>query len=341
MIEVLDPRFDREPGYWATVRSRAGLRADWSWPVLTAQAWLARTPQLVTVFLDGGEPRGVVWAAWVTAGTRRYRFTAGRRGRVGFLDVRSPHNSAVPGWWFADYTPGERPGALRAYFAEYVAAMRRELGIGLRGLLVRQLAEVEVPEVAGRFRMVRPIEPVGFLDTDGHRGVDDWLATLAKKRRWELRKINRLVAEDPAIAVGVRTGVEEDPPTLTNLLRHNADKHQDVPIVPLPQFGASLATLLEEPDVRTVDYHDPITGRRLAVALVLDHPDWPVFRTWSALPVEDGGVRNLYLHVYGELASWSIAAGKRGVIVGKKMPKLKASLGARMVPQYAAAMPVR
>jgi hypothetical protein len=278
----------------------------------------------------------------VTSRTRRHRFGSSRRGgRVGFLDVRSPHNSAVPGWWFADYSPGERPGALREHFGEYVTAMRRELGIGFRGLLLRQLVAAEVPEVAGRFRMVRPIEPVGRLDTADHRCVDDWLATLAKKRRWELRKINRLVAEDPAIAVGVRTGAEEDPPALTKLLRHNADKHRDVPILPLPQFGASLARLLDEPDVQTVGYHDPITGRRLAVALLLDHPDWPVFRSWSALPVEDGGVRNLYLHVYGELARWSIATGKQGVIVGKKMPKLKASLGARMVPQYAAAVPVR
>lgn len=340
--EVLDPRFDQEPRYWARLRARAGLRADWSWPVLTAQAWLARTPQLVTVFLDGGEPCGVVWGAWVTAGTRRYRFAASRRGgRVGFLDVRSPHDSAVPGWWFAGYTPGERPGALRAHFAEYASVMRRELGIGLRALLVRQLAESEVAEVAGRFRKVRPIEPIGMLDTAGHRSRDDWLATLAKKRRWELRKIDRLVTENPAIEVVVRTGAEEDVVALTGLLRHNADKHKDVPILPLPQFGATLAELLAEPDVRTVAYHDPVSGRRLAVALVLDHPDWPVFRTWSALPVEDGGARNLYLHVYGELAHWSIGAGRQGVIVGKKMPKLKASLGARMVPQFAAVVPVR
>jgi hypothetical protein len=112
-------------------------------------------------------------------------------------------------------------------------------------------------------------------------------------------------------------------------------------ILPLPQFGDTLKELLAQPDVSTVDYHDPGTGHRKAVALLLDHPDWPVFRTWSALPIADGGARNLYLHVYGELARWSIATGKKGVIVGKKMPKLKASLGARMVPQYAAAIPLR
>jgi hypothetical protein len=331
-VEVLDPRFDAEPEYWRKLRAHAGLRADWSWPVLTAQAWLARTPQLVTVFLDRGEPRGVVWAAWVTARTRRSRFVATRRaGRLGFLDVRSPHNSALPGWWFADHVPGERPGALRALFAEYVAVMRRELGIGLRGLLVRQLGAPELPEVAGRFRLIRPIEPVGFLHTADCRERADWLATLAKKRRWELRKIDRLVAG--SLEVEVRPAGREDPLALAALLRHNLAKHRDVPILPLPQFAASLAPLLGEPDVRILTYRDPIADRRLAVALVLDHPDWPVFRTWSTLPVDE--VRNLYLHVYGELVGWSIATGKRGVVVGKKMPRLKASLGATMVPQFA------
>ncbi|MGH8966785.1 MAG: GNAT family N-acetyltransferase [Actinomycetes bacterium] len=339
-VEVLDPRVDPEPEYWAALRKRAGLRADWSWQVLAIQSWLARTPQLITVFLDGGEPRGVVWAAWVTAWTRRYRFTGRRHGGVGFLDVRSPHNSAVPGWWFADYAPGARPGQLRELFGEYVSAMRRELGIGLRGMLVRQLAEAELPEITGRFRKIRPIEPIGMLDTARHHGDADWLATLAKKRRWEMRKINRLVAEDPAIAVRVRAGADEDPVSLTRLLRHNSDKHQDVPILPLPQFGATLTALLSQPDVSTVDYHDPAAGRRVAVALLLDHPEWPVFRTWSALPVADGGARNLYLHVYGELARWSIATGKQGVVVGNKMPNLKASLCARMVTQFASSDPL-
>jgi hypothetical protein len=338
MIEVLDPRFDQEPGYWAALRAQAGLRADWSWPVLSTQAWLARTPQLVTVFLDGGEPRGVVWAAWVTTRTRRYRFAASRRGgRIGFLDVRSPYNSSVPGWWFAGYTPGARPGELRAHFAEYAAAMRRELGIGFRGLLLRQLAEAEVPEVAGRFRMVRPIEPISLLDTARFHSTDDWLGSLARKRRADLRKINR----DPAFEVHFRPGAEEDALAVTTLLRHNADKHRDVPILPLRPFVPPFAAVLAEPDVWTVDYRDPGTGRRLAVALILDHSEWPVPRNWSALPVDQGGVRGLYLHLYGELVRWSIAAGKQGVIIGKKLPKLKASLGAQLIPQYAAAIPVR
>ncbi|NBH08841.1 GNAT family N-acetyltransferase, partial [Amycolatopsis sp. SID8362] len=74
MIDVLDPRHDAEPAYWTALRERAGLRADWSWPVLATQAWAARTLQPVTVLREGGEPCGVVSAAWVTGRTRRNRF---------------------------------------------------------------------------------------------------------------------------------------------------------------------------------------------------------------------------------------------------------------------------
>jgi len=108
------------------------------------------------------------------------------------------------------------------------------------------------------------------VDTAGLRSDDDRLATLANAGQ-ELSKINRLIADAPAIAVWLRSGVDEDVPSLTKLLRHNATKHQDVPIVRLHQFGDPLAKLLAEPDVLTVDYHDPRAGRRLAVGLLLDH----------------------------------------------------------------------
>lgn len=274
---MLDPRVDAEPLYWAALRKRAGLRADWSWPVLAARAVLAQTRQLVTVFLDGGEPRGVVWAAWVTATTRRDRFASGRRGRFGFLDVRSPHNSAVPGWWFAGYAPGERPERYASTSASTCRSCGASWGSGSRPAAAPARGG-EVPEVAGRFRKVRPIEPIGFLDTAG-LWSDDRLAALAKKRRRELRKINRLIADDPAISgpAAVRCGrgraiVDEVVAVQRDQAPGRADRAA-------PHFGGLLAKLLAEPDVLTVDHHDPRTGRRLAVALQLDHPTWPVFRT--------------------------------------------------------------
>lgn len=336
-VEVLDPRVDPEPRYWADLRRRAGLRADWAWEVLAVQAWCARTPQFVTVLHGEGTPCGVVSSAWVGSRTRRHRFVSSERGGSwGGLDVRAPGTSSLPGWWFADAADG----GCRELLTEYVPAMRRTLGRGLRGLLLRQVPESGLSTVDGRFRLVRETESVAVLRTDIFGDRQDWMATLARKRRQNLRKIFGTVEEDETLDVRVMPGTAVDPAEVAELIRHNEIKHRDVPIVPLPQFVGYLERLLRQPDVSVLRYVDRGSGRLLAIATIMDDPEWPVMRTWSALPVEEGGRPNLYFHFYGESVRWSIETGKRGVILGKKMSETKRTLGAELVPQYAAAVPL-
>ncbi|WP_116050984.1 GNAT family N-acetyltransferase [Amycolatopsis palatopharyngis] len=337
-VEVLDPRTDPEPSYWADLRRRAGLRADWAWEVLAVQAWCARTPQFVTVLHEAGRPCGVVSAAWVGSRTRRNRFVSSKRGgRLGGLDVRAPGTSSLPGWWFA---AAESDGGCRELLTEYVPMMREVLGRGLRALLLRQVPAGGLSAVDGRFRLVRETESVAVLRTDTFGERQDWMATLAKKRRQNLRKIFRTVDEDETLDVRVTPGSEVEPARVAELVRYNESKHHDVPIVPLPQFVGYLERLLRQPDVFVLRYLDRGSGRLLAIATILDDPEWPVMRTWSALPVELGGRSNLYFHFYGESVRWSIESGKSGVILGKKMAETKRTLGAELIPQYAAAVPL-
>jgi hypothetical protein len=86
---------------------------------------------------------------------------------------------------------------------------------------------------------------------------------------------------------------------------------------------------------------NPLISPLLAATLILDHPQWPIMRAWSALPVESGGRPDLYFHYYDETVRWSVESGKRDVIIGKMLAETKKSLGARLVPQYAAAIPLR
>lgn len=335
-IEVLDPRTDPEPSYWDALRRRAGLRADWAWEVLALQAWCARTPQFVTVLHGSGGPCGVVSSAWVGSRTRRHRFVSSvRGGRWGGLDVRAPGTSAVPGWWFAD---SGADGGCAELLSDYVPAMRRVLGRGLRGLLLRQVPESALSEVAGRFRLIRETESVASLRVDRFGDRQAWMDTLAKKRRQNLRKILRTVEADEALDARIVPGTAVDPAQAAALIRYNETKHKDVPIVPLPQFAGYLARLLRQPDVSVLRYVERDSGRLLAIMTILDDPEWPVMRTWSALPVEAGGRRNLYFHCYGESVRWAIESGKRGLILGKKMSETKRTLGADFAPQYAAAV---
>ena len=317
-FEVLDPRHDAEPPYWPALRQRAGLRADWSWDVLTVQAKTARGPQPIWVRREHGTATALVSADWVG------------RFRVGGLEVRAPGSSALPGWWLA---AGQD---FRALVADYRKTMRREIGIGMRGVLLRQLGADQVAEVSGRLRVVRRTEDVNVLDTVRFGSREEWLATLAKKRRHNLRTIFRAIDDDPSIEV--RNDLGADPAEVAYLLRHNDVKYRTA--ARLRASMGYLERLLGQPEVRTTGYREPAGGALLGVGLVLDHPDWPVWRSWSALPIELGGRRNLYFHFYGELVRWAIATGKRGVIIGKGMRSLKKTLGATQVPQYAAAIPV-
>ena len=264
--EVLDPRFDDEPAYWAALRERAGLRADWAWDVLVAQAWCARTPQLYTVFHDDNDadgPAGVVAAAWVGASTRRNRFASGKKVRVGMLDVRSPGTNAVPGWWFADGSGAPR------IVGDYARAMRKHLGIGLRGMLVRQVGEHEQDAVDGRFRLLRKTENIGMLHLDGVAKPADWTARLSKNRRANLRKMTTKFVRDEALSARVVAGRDLDPVAVAAVLRANHDKHRDVPILPLPQFISYLTVLLAQPDVLVLAYFDQ-PGDRLVVVAAYD-----------------------------------------------------------------------
>jgi hypothetical protein len=335
-VEILDPRYDDEPRYWASLRGRAGLLADWSWEVLRAQAWCARTAQPVTVLHDRGEPQGVVSAAWVTGRTRRNRFARlGGRGVLGGLDVRSPGTSCLPGWWFAGSGPG-----VRELLDVYGPAMRHSFGAGFRGMLLRQIPEAGLDEVRGRFRLIRKTEDVAVMRVAGFDTREEWMATLARKRRQNLRKIFRTVEADGAIEVTVGPGAEADPPRIAELLRYNERKHHDVPIVPLPHFIGYLSALLAQPDVLVIQYTDRNSGALLAVATIFDDSVRPVARHWSALPLEAGGRQNLYFHFYGEAVRWAIEAKRPEVVFGKKMAELKRTLGADLIPQYAAAVPV-
>ncbi|WP_298182542.1 GNAT family N-acetyltransferase [Saccharomonospora sp.] len=338
-VEVLDPRFDAEPPYWRELRARAGLRGDWAWDVLRRQAWCARTPWYLTVLLDGSRPRGMVGAAWVGSRTRRHRFAvSGCGGRIGGLDLRAPGSSAFPSWWFADVGDD---GGCRQLLSEYVPTVRRLLGPGLKGTLIRQVPEAALPVVDGRWRLVRETEPVARMSTEPFGGRDDWLASLPRRRRAHLRGVFARVEDDDSLTVEFLPGDRADAVEVAELLRVNEVKHRDVPIVPLPQFVGYLRCLLEQPDVFVLSYRDTETRRLLGATTVYDHPQWPLARAWSSLRVEDGGRPDLYFHMYGELVRWAIAQGKNGVVLGKKMSQVKASLGAELVPQYAAAIPVR
>lgn len=327
--EVLDPRYDAEPPYWRDLRTRAELRADWAWEVLAAQAWTARTPLYVSVLRNGPSADGVVFANWAGLPVRRNRFVGTRRARlIGGLHVRNPGSGSVPGWWSDGLPTAE-------LLRDYVNAMRRALGAGCGGALLRQLTADEVTAM-GRC-VSRPTESLWLLRTSTWSSVAEWVSTMKRKRRQNMTRIIRTVDQDETLAVDVVPGTELDPLEVARVLRHNEQKYAGR-LAPLPQTTGYLTALLRQPDVLVGTYRMAATGELEAFVSVLDHPRWPVTRHWSACPATRPDRPNLYLHHYRLMVEFALRTGKEGLIVGRGKPELKQSLGAEMVPQYAAAI---
>ena len=327
--EVLDPRFDAEPDYWRALRARAALRADWAWEVMAAQAWTSRTPVYVSVLRDGASPAGVVFANWAGLPVRRNRFVGTRRARlVGGLHVRNPGHGSVPGWWSDGLPTAE-------FLRDYVAAMRRELGLGCGGALLRQLGADEVTAI-GRC-VSRPTEDLAVLRTSAWSSESAWMQGMKRKRRQNMRQIARAVDESTTLTAEVVPGAELDPVEVAGVLRHNEKKYEGR-FTPLPQSTGYLAALLRQPDVLVGAYRAVDTGELEAFVSVLDHPRWPVTRHWSARPATHVDRPNLYLDHYRLVVGFAQRTGKEGVIVGRGKPELKSSLRAELVPQFAAAI---
>ncbi|MFC4852540.1 GNAT family N-acetyltransferase [Actinophytocola glycyrrhizae] len=327
--EVLDPRHDREPPYWRGLRARAALRADWAWDVLAAQAWTARTPLFVAVLRNGPAADGVVFANWAGLPVRRNGFVgAGRARLLGGLHVRNPGSGSVPGWWSDGLPTGE-------FLRDYMSAMRRALGIGCGGALLRQLTADEVTAM-GRC-VSRPTESLAILRVSAWSSVADWMAGMKRKRRQNMRQIVRAVEQDGTLTAEVVPGAELDPLEVARVLRHNEQKYAGR-LAPLQQTTGYLTALLRQPDVVVGAYRAEGTGELEAFVTVLDHPRWPVTRHWSARPATRPDRPNLYLDHYRLMVEYAHRTGKEGVIVGRGKPELKSSLRGELVPQYAAAI---
>src|SRR5439155_26876369 len=87
-------------------------------------------------------------------------------------------------------------------------------------------------------------------------------------------------------------------------------------------------------DVCAVAYRER-SGRLLGAGVILDHLRRPLWLSWGAEPVEEGGRRNLYFDLFGRVVELTVAQGRQAIVLGKGMADLKADLGARLVPQYA------
>lgn len=340
-VEFFDPRTDAEPPEWTAYRGEHRLTPLWAFDLVAAATEYSRWPATLALVRSGPAVTGVFSA--VVSGGAAGR-SPGRYPRVGIVDVRLPGTRNTP-WHLA---PGADRGRLLQAFER--AALRR-FGAGIRGVLYRAVPDPDARLLGGRGRPVRRLVEDTRMPLP-YRTKDEWLATLRRSRRQDLRRRSRIVRTDPELQVefGFRR-TDLDPAQLAGLLaRHLArlSRKPNRPTRPTRPSRAGrhsqelpagfFARLLDRDDIGLVTYRCG-DGRLLAFGTLLDNGDWPTIAYWAALAADEGGRPNLYFDHYVQLIEWCIDNDRRGINGGRGMPALKASLGFETVPMNVVAAP--
>jgi hypothetical protein len=335
-LEVLDPRHDPEPAYWQGLTTAAQQHLIWSYELLRIAAWTVRSPLLLAVLRDGPDPIGVVCASLTGIPIRRGCYVPAAGGtRIGVLDVHAPMAPTHAGWWFTDRPTG---GRRRELFHGYVTAMRRLLGTAVRGVLWRQVPEADRPLLPGRLRLAHPLNPIARLATPWP-DTDGWYAAMSRSRRQSMLAQRRRLMADGDLETRIGTARElVTALEVARLRRANELKYARGAMPPVPFPLPYLEAMLGRDDVAAITYRDR-RSRLLGVGLLLDHPHWPAYHLWGALPAEHGGRPDLYFDGYARTVEWAVERGKTGLIWGKGQTDLKRRLGAELVPNYAVAVP--
>ncbi|SFB27832.1 hypothetical protein SAMN05216266_107198 [Amycolatopsis marina] len=324
-VEVLDPAYDEEPAGWAGLRGSTAQHASWDFGLLGIESRHARQPTRIAVVRRDGSALGAVVATLV-------RF----RGGLSLLEVHNPWLSGFPGWALTDRL---EPADLRHVLRTCERALCRAAGVGCAGLLYRSVSVDSLPLVRGRGRLVRQAMGTAVLENTFASGAD-WVASLPRSRRHSIRGQVRKVDADAGIVVRFASARDDlDGAELAELVNRHRDR------LGRPKFDSRspvsaeyLHALVRREDVRTLTYHDG-SGRLLAFADLLDHPDIPLYQHWAALPPEAGGRKHLYFDSYARLIEQVVADGRKALAAGRGRLELKASLGLRTRPLFAVGVP--
>lgn len=317
-VELGEPGRDPSPPGWDALVADRILHAAWDWSVLAAWARSRGAGVVAGTVRNAGEAAAVLCAV--------------RRGPL--VEVRLPMCSALPGRFFA---PGlsveEQRLAVQAF--ERALASRGRLPYGV---VHRCSSAADLPLLVGRRSLVLAEQPVCVLDVRWD-SYDEYLKSLSRSRRHDLRRERRRLAEDPDLQVTWTEpgggGFVLDGPGMAALERFSAQR-QSTRRTPRTSPPEVLSTLQRHPGMRTLAYRDR-HGRLLAFALMFEHPCQPTAWTWGALPVEAGGRKHLWFDMVGYYVRHAIENRCGQLVLGKGLVELKQSLGFRAAGCWAVA----
>ncbi|MFC4852541.1 GNAT family N-acetyltransferase [Actinophytocola glycyrrhizae] len=327
-VSVHDPRHDPPPSGWSDFVTRQHLYPPWEYGLLGMEAWLSRNPPLLAVARSGDEIIGAM-AVLVCVPGRGDRYAPSRTHRL-VPKIAQVYQPWLGGEGF--FVPSGDQDVVRAL----ERGVRAHVGPLLAGLVYRNVPVSLAPLVSGRGRLVRRVTPAASVLENTFADEDEWLASLSRNRRKNIRRVDRLVAADPSLVVRFGPGrTDVDGVALAGMLRTHRAKFGRQPFDPrTPVAGAYLAEVVRRPDVHTLTYSD-VDGQVLAFSTYLDHPVTPILQFWASR--EDRG--HLYFDCHARAIRHVIAGGRKELSAGRGKSTEKGSLGFGARPMCVVGVP--
>lgn len=272
---------------------------------------------LALAFRDGGERDGEL-----CAGLLGETLTA----VPGLFHVHHRHSAAEQSFWHDPDCRDALPTLVRE--------LRRRLRWRMSSLLWRQVLDDDEP-LPGRRLASQETVPLGVVRLS-HPGPEEWLQSLGKSRRQDLRRLRRRHAEDPGLEISqgpfaeVVKGEEVAPLLSNNFDRHNPRKH---PLMNSPASPTWLDVTATDPALQAVAYRDD--GELVAAGVVAMHGGTARWLSWGAHYLGKADKRGFYYDAVRRIVELSYSGGNQHLVLGKGMGELKASFGARLYAQRA------
>lgn len=251
------------------------------------------------------------------------------RALGGLGQIHHPHAASLRSYWVDPARPKEYSRVL----GDLVTGIRRRVRQRMPAVVWRQVGMTDA--LPGLKLKEQQTLAVGVVDLVGE-SPEDWLLTLKKSRRGDLRRLRRRLSEDPRLDVAqgpvleVAKGIEVAPLMESNFSRHNPRRH---PLMNRPASAGWIDALADEPDLRAVGYRDD--GSLSAVGLISIHGDTACWLSWGVDYAAQADRRGLYYDAARRVVEEAYAAGCRRLVLGKGMADLKQSFGAHLVGQRA------
>jgi hypothetical protein len=325
---VADPLTDPVPPGWDEFVTAQRLPPVWRSSLLRTAAWCARAASsMVSVHETGGSQPIALFHARHAGLARLDRFVQPRRVPLAGLSECRIYPNVTPGLAFSDALDDrDRAEACRVF----ERALRRQIGWRWPVLAYRYVwgQHLDVVPAAGRLRL--RLSPGMVLDNQWP-DMASYLASLPRKWRSQLRKIQATVRDDADLRMEVTTTVDADEACwLVDVVRR---RHATRLARRPPWPAAYVRQLAQLSGTRFITYRDATD--RLVGSLVFydDGRDLMLF-WWGTRGEKDGWRRDIYFDQYVQLVALMLSLGRSRLLLGAGMEEIKSRYGARPEPRW-------